>query len=215
MVEEQINRDTEPMSRPSITAAAHVNQNVETIAALQAKAEETVSHHQRLIERLTAFVGRPVAFYSIIILVSSWIAFNLAAMRWGTTRPLDPPPFFWLQGAVALSALLVATMVLTTQNRQAKHAEKRSQLDLQVNLLAEQKVTKLIALLEELRRDLPVVPDRDDPVAAAMTRAVDPHAVISALEGTFEGGPPAPDAGNDGLDGQAAAMDAGGHRAQS
>jgi len=115
----------------------------------------------------------------------SWIAFNLVAVRVGFERAPDPPPFNGLQGIVSILALLVTTMVLTTQNRQAKQAERRAELDLQVNLRAEQKVTKVIALLEELRRDLPVVPNRDDPVALAMTEAVDPHAVVSALEETF------------------------------
>ncbi len=172
-------------SLPSVVAASHLNQNVETIAALHTKAEETIGHHQRFIEWLTKFVGRPAAFYFILVTGCLWIVANLLAPTLGAAAP-DPPPFFWLQGFVTFSALLVTTMVLTTQNRQAKQAERRAQLDLQVNLLAEQKVAKLIALLEELRRDLPVVPNREDPVAAAMTRTVDPHAVISALEDTFD-----------------------------
>jgi uncharacterized membrane protein len=55
-----------------------------------------------------------------------------------------------------------------------------------VNLVAEQKIAKLIALLEELRRDLPIVRDRVDPVADAMAQAVDPQAVLSVLEQNFE-----------------------------
>ena len=76
----------------------------------------------------------------------------------------------------------MTTMVLITQNRQTHDAEQRAQLDLQINLLAEQKVAKLIALLEELRRDLPIVQDRVDRAAEAMTEPVDPHAVLSALQ---------------------------------
>jgi uncharacterized membrane protein len=76
--------------------------------------------------------------------------------------------------------------VLTTQNRQRKIADGRAQLDLQVNLMAEQKLAKLIALVEELRRDLPDVKNRVDPLADAMTHAVDPHAVATALEESIE-----------------------------
>jgi uncharacterized membrane protein len=173
-------------SLPSMTAAAHVKQNVETIAVLHAKADETIGHHQRFIEGLTVFVGRPVALYTILVSALAWASFNLAATRFGLASPPDPPPFFWLQGIVAFLALLLTTMVLTTQNRQAKLAERRADLDMQVNLHTEQKVAKVIALIEELRRDLPAVPNRDDPIAAAMTRAVDPHAVVSALETTSE-----------------------------
>jgi uncharacterized membrane protein len=102
---------------------------------------------------------------------------------------LDGPPFPWLQGALSLSALLVTTMVLATQNRQAKRATRRGDLELQVNLLAEQKTAKLIALLEELRRDLPSVRDRVDSVANALAKAVDPQAVLSVLEYDQEPGP--------------------------
>ena len=173
-------------SLPSITAAEHLNQNVETIAVLHAKAQETIGHHQRFIERLTTFVGRPAVLYTILVTVLAWTSFNLLATRIGFESAPDPTPFFGLQGVVSFLALLLTTMVLTTQNRQAKLAERRADLDLQVNLHTEQKVAKLIALVEELRRDLPAVPNRDDPVAAAMTRSVDPHAVVSALETTLE-----------------------------
>ncbi|MGB8299016.1 MAG: hypothetical protein WCG85_26595 [Polyangia bacterium] len=64
--------------------------------------------------------------------------------------------------------------------------EERSHLDLQVNLLAEHKVAKLIALVEELRRDLPMVRDRIDREADAMQEAVDPNAVIEVLAGASE-----------------------------
>ena len=83
--------------------------------------------------------------------------------------------------------MLTATLILITQNPQTQEAEQRSQLDLQVNLVAEQKITKVIALIEELRRDLPTVRDRVDLKADAMTQAVDATAVLAALEETIDG----------------------------
>ena len=94
----------------------------------------------------------------------------------------DPPPFSWLQGIVGLGALLTATVVLIKQNRQAKLAEQRDHLDLKVTLLTEQKVAKLIDLLEELRRDLPDVKDRHDPEAAALQQSMNPELVLAALD---------------------------------
>ena len=122
----------------------------------------------------------------MLAVVAAWTGLNVALL-WSEASAPDPPPFFWLQGCIALAALITAIMVLTTQNRQSRHAEERAQLDLQVNLGAEQKIAKIVALLEELRRDLPNVRDRLDPVADAMSEAVDPHAVVSALKETFEG----------------------------
>ncbi len=162
------------------------NENVETLASLRARAAHGVSRHQRRIERVTALIGRPRSLYLILTLVATWLAYNGLGSRLGA-RPFDPPPFSLLQALVAIGALLVTTMVVITQNRQTAHAEQRAELELQVNLLAEQKVAKLIALVEELRRDLPSVRDRVDQAAEIMKEPVDPHAVLSALEQTVDG----------------------------
>jgi uncharacterized membrane protein len=166
---------------PPANAPPHVHQNVETIASLRTRAQRGVSAHQRRIETITAALGRPRSIYIALGVILVWVGFN------GLARPLglpafDPPPFAYLQGLVSFSALLMTIMVLTTQNRQSQHAEQRDNLDLQVNLLAEQKAAKLISLVEELRRDLPSVPDRVDPVAEVMTEPLDPRAVMTALE---------------------------------
>jgi uncharacterized membrane protein len=159
--------------------------NVDTLAALHARAEQGVSRHQRRIERVAAQLGRPRSLYLIAAFTLTWVGMNVIAACLGL-RPFDPPPFTWLQGLIGLGALLMTTIVLTAQNRQNQEAEQRSQLELQVNLLAEQKVAKLIALLEELRRDIPTVHDRVDEVAEVMKEPVDPHAVLSALEQSLE-----------------------------
>jgi uncharacterized membrane protein len=161
------------------TAADQHQQNVETIASLWARGEGNVTLHQRGIERLTAVIGRPGTVYLIVGPVFIWVAWNTLAP--GPWQP-DPPPFFFLQGVIGLLALLMMTFVLTTQNRQGKQAEQRAHLDLQINLLSEQKAAKIIALLEELRRDLPNVRDRVDETAEVMKEAADPMAVLSAME---------------------------------
>lgn len=167
-------------------APGPVGHNVQTIAALSARIEGRVGRHQRAIEHFTDVVGRPATTYLIVLLVLIWTIGNGVAGRLGL-RALDPSPFPLLQGAVTIAALLMAVGILTTQNRLAKLTEQRAHLDLQVNLVAEQKVAKLIALIEELRRDLPSVANRRDSLAEAMTEALDPHAVAEELE-TIERG---------------------------
>jgi uncharacterized membrane protein len=169
---------------------AQVSQEVESVASIRARAEQRLDKHQRMMEVLTTALGRPRTVYMTLSIVVGWVAFNLVTPKLFGWPRIDPPPFFWLQGMVALSALLMTTMVLITANRQTRNAEERSHLDLQVNLLAERKVAKLIALVEELRRDLPMVRDRIDREADSMQRAVDPEAMLAALERASETQPP-------------------------
>ncbi|MDQ6643310.1 MAG: DUF1003 domain-containing protein [Chloroflexota bacterium] len=157
-----------------------IGQNIETIANLHIHMEKKVDWHQRSIESVTAFLGRPSFLYIILTFVAIWILINVALILSGF-HPIDLPPFNLLQGIIGLSALLMTTIVLITQQRQNRVTELRRQLDLQVNLLVEQKVTKLIALVEELRRDIPDVQDRHDPEVEALMEPVNPHEVVTTL----------------------------------
>ena len=165
-------------------------EDLESVASIRARAEQRLDKHQRMMEVLTAALGRPRTVYVTLSIVVGWVAFNVVTPNLFGWQRIDPPPFFWLQGMVALSALLMTTLVLITENRQTRNAEERSHLDLQVNLLAEHKVAKLIALVEELRRDLPMVRDRIDREADAMQEAVDPQAMLQALERASDTEPP-------------------------
>jgi uncharacterized membrane protein len=166
---------------PAPPLADPMARNVQVVADMHLQAERTLSAHQRAIESGTARLGQPATLYLILAVVVLWTVGNSLGLRLGARVP-DPPPFDWLQGVIGLAALLTATMILTTQNRQAKLMERRMHLDLQVNLLTEQKTAKLIELLEELRRDLPNVRDRHDSEAEIMRHAAEPLKVIAALE---------------------------------
>jgi len=162
-----------------------INQNIDAVVAMHNIAEQQVDPHQRKVESLTAWLGRPQFFYGILAGVSLWMLVNSLSPLFGQSKR-DAPPFFWLQGAVGLGALLMTTVILITQNRQGKLAERREQLDLQMSLLTEQRTAKIIDLLEELRRDIPSVQNRVDLEAEALTKTVDPHEVLAALETRFE-----------------------------
>jgi uncharacterized membrane protein len=173
-----------PATAPDEAAALlpdHVSHNIEAIRMLHLRADETLSRYHRPIETVSALLGRPAFFYGIVLFVTAWVLLNVCSPLWDVA-PFNPAPYFWLQGLVGLGALLTTTVVLITQTRQGKLAEQRAQLDLQVSLLAEQKTAKLIALIEELRRDLPDVKNRHVAEAAAMEQSTDPHAILDALE---------------------------------
>jgi uncharacterized membrane protein len=169
---------------PSAPLPDPLAQNIEAIIALQAKSEKDLSRTQRVVEAVTAFFSQPTFLYCILIGVTLWIVSNVLPHGFGIPQ-FDPPPFEWLDHVLGLGSLLISTGVLITQNRQEKLTEQRMQLSLQLNLLSEQKIAKLIALVEELRRDLPNVKDRHDPEAEVMKQPADPHLVMEVLEKTL------------------------------
>ena len=174
-------RDVDTPRRDSATLSGHIDQNIESVVALQRREWESVGLSQRRVERLSRFIGRPVYLVALLGLVAGWIVYNLTAPSWGL-KPFDAPPFALLDGILSLVALITTTIVLIAQNRQAKLEQQHTHLALQVNLLTEQKVTKLIHLIEELRRDLPMVRDRHDAQATAMQERADTAQVVSAIE---------------------------------
>ncbi|MFZ3323218.1 MAG: DUF1003 domain-containing protein [Usitatibacter sp.] len=165
--------------------------NIEAVREFYKREGLKISRSQRVSERISLFVGQPLFLGFILLWVALWMLAN-SALRWTGLHQFDPPPFFWLQGTVALGAFLTATVVLAKQNRLAGLAEQRELLDLKLTLLTEQKVAKLIDLIEELRRDLPNVKDRHDPEATAMQQSMNPNRVLAALEEPLETSPAQP-----------------------
>lgn len=166
-------------SRYTLTVPDHVNERIDAMAGWH-EAERLVTAHQGAMERVTATLTRPRFLYVTVAFAFGWIAANLV-LPWAGLAAFDAAPFHGLHLVLTFGALLMATFVLATQERQVRLAEKRSHLDLQINLLAEQKIAKVIALLEELRRDLPNVRDRADANASAMAAPVDPQLVADAI----------------------------------
>lgn len=161
----------------------HVAENIETILAFYKREEARVSASQRALERVGDALGRPAFIALTLAFAASWIGAQL--LGW---LDFDPPPFFWLQGIVSFSALLIAIVILIKQNRQSSIEALHAHLDLQVNMLTEQKVSKVIELLEELRRDLPMVRDRRDVAAEALQEPADAREMLHALkEGRVDG----------------------------
>ncbi len=172
---------TQERSPEAPSVPAHVVETLEAIASLHKRAERQVPRHQRSIEASAALLGRSLTVFVIAGAIVVWMLFNAV---WPT--PPDPPPFAGLQLVASVGALLMTTMLWATQIRQRKPIEEREQLELQINMQSEQKLTKLIALVEELRRDMPDVVNRVDPVAEAMAHSVAADAVADALTQTLE-----------------------------
>lgn len=159
----------------------HIEQNIESVVELHRREWESVSPSQRRVEEFSRILGRPAYLLGLLMAIAGWIGINLILWVRGEV-PWDGPPFELLDFLMTGLSLTTTTIVLIAQNRQTRRERQNAQLDLQLNLLTEQKVTKLIHLIEELRRDLPMVKDRHDPQAAVLQQRADTAQVLSALE---------------------------------
>jgi uncharacterized membrane protein len=165
--------------------ASPAKENLELLEKFDDRKQPGVSGVQRMIERFSAFFGSPSYFIFAICFVVLWVLANLWGAHAGW-RHVDEPPFFWLQGIVSSNALLLTVAVLIRQNRMAQMAEHRSHLDLQINLLTEQKVTKILTIVDEVQRELtnihgkPAETPREH--LAEMTKPADPHAILDAIK---------------------------------
>jgi uncharacterized membrane protein len=168
------------LDRSSATVSGRTHETIESVADLERAAEAQLSRHQRWIERTTSALGRPRTVYLILAVVVGWIAANAALAPSG--HAFDPPPFAYLDCLISLAALLMTIFILTTENRINQHDARRDRLDLQINLLNERKISKVIEMVEALRRDSPAVPNRHDPEARELGRAADPAAIVRAID---------------------------------
>lgn len=155
-----------------------ITKTIEAVTVLHSQEVLDIPTHQRILEAIATFFGRSTFLYILLIVLAFWILSSF----FESLLPFDLPRFSWSDQGLDAAALLISTGVLVRQTRQENFAEQRSQLMLQLNLLSEQKIAKIIALLEELRTDLPNVIDRDDFEAKEMQEAADPIAVVEALQ---------------------------------
>lgn len=178
------NRDSRFSSRhntiPTAPLPDPIAKSIDAIVELHAQEERDLPKHQRILENISVFFGRPAFLYSSSIALLIWILGSLLRDR--GILPFNPPAFNLLDQGIDVASLLISTGVLIRQTRQERFAEQRAQLMLQLNLLSEQKIAKLISLIEELRIDLPNVKNRHDPEAEVMQQAADPRMVLETLQ---------------------------------
>ena len=165
----------QPHAEPALTEPA--TQNIAAIAAL----ERAALHERSMLDRVTDAVTSAAGSASFLVLhavwFGGWITFNLVH-----ERPFDPFPFGFLILLVSLEAIFLTGIVLMTQNRMTRQADKRAHLDLQVNLLAEQELTAILQMLNALCERMGVaVPARDARVEQ-LVKETDIHQLASALD---------------------------------
>jgi uncharacterized membrane protein len=169
------------MAKVQIDVPPHIAETIQAIALLHAEHHKKSTMAERLVDRATTFVGRPIFLCGLLGASVLWMTANIGILVRGGV-PLDPPPFSWMELILTAFALLIAIMILTSQSRADRFANLREQMTLEATLLTEQKTRKIIELLEELRRDSPGVRDRHDAEAEQMAVKADPHEVQAAIK---------------------------------
>ena len=157
-----------------------IGKSIEAVVELHSKEVQELSVPLYVLEAISEFFSRPAFLYVLLIALAGWISGSILSNI--GLLPSTFPDFSFMNQGLDTAALLISTGVLVRQTRQEKFAEQRSQLMLQLNLLSENKIAKIITLLEELRTDLPNVINRIDHEAEIMQTAADPIAVLRSLQ---------------------------------
>ncbi len=128
----------------------------------------------RVADRITRFTGS-MTFVAIHLAVYGlWVLANVGLIP--GVRRFDPT-FVILASEASVEAIFLSTFVLISQNRMAEQADRRADLDLHINLLAEHELTRLAALVGRIAERLDVaVEDRE------IEKDVEPGRVLDALD---------------------------------
>jgi uncharacterized membrane protein len=153
--------------------------NIEALRAREERQRGEAKAHERIADAITRFTGSIRFVYLHLALYGFWIVANLGWI--GAVTPWDRS-FVVLAMIASVEAIFLTTFVLISQNRMAAESERHAALDLQINLLAEHEVTKLMALVSAIADRLGVDCPREE--IDELKRDVAPEAVLDAIEET-------------------------------
>lgn len=146
----------------------HVRRATDTVVELEHDEQEAGSTSERLGEAVTAFFGSVTFVVLHVVWFGAWMSWNSGLLG---VPAFDEFPFTFLTLIVSLEAIFLSTFVLISQNRQAERTDRRAVIDLEVNAIAEQELTKILKLVADIHRH--VAPeDTDDPEMQEMLRTV-------------------------------------------
>jgi uncharacterized membrane protein len=167
--------------RPELTRppdlASILHRNIGALHARRRREAAAESREMRIARVVTDFAGSMRFVYLHLAIFVVWVAVNLG---WVPGAPRFDPTFVILAMVASVEAIFLSTFVLITQNRMMADAERRNELDLQINLLAEHEITRIIALVTDIAEKLGVESARD-PELRELSRDVIPEAVLDEI----------------------------------
>src|ERR1700674_171453 len=128
------------MSENSRQSQSHID----SIVRQEEEALERRSSSERLADSVGVFAGSLPFVVLQLVLVTTWVLVNSG--RISEVSPFDPWPFSLLGVIVAVEAVILSSFILMRQNRMMRRGERRDHLNLQVDLLAEKEITKLLQM---------------------------------------------------------------------
>lgn len=159
--------------------------NVEAMHKLEELAKTKRSFADRMAEFVALFCGSISFVWIHAALFAAWIVWNVLP----GTNHFDPFPFTFLTLCVSLEAIFLSSFILIAQNYEMRVSERRNQLDLQINLLAEQENTKMLQLLESIAKHVGASTG-DDPEIRALEQATRPETLVRQIEESYRSAAP-------------------------
>ena len=157
-----------------------VLKNVHAIAELEKRMLEERKHISRLSDFGMRVAGSTAFIVGHLALFAGWLVIN-------TTRfAFDMAPFNLLNLILALEAIILTSIVLIAQSDLRRVGDRRAHLDLQVNILAEQELTAILGLLNQICKRLDIDIHSSEPTVAALAKETNLETIATVLEKTLE-----------------------------
>ncbi|MFY9462232.1 MAG: DUF1003 domain-containing protein [Candidatus Sungiibacteriota bacterium] len=151
----------------------------QVIHAIETRLNERRTFGEKVADALVRWFGNFRFALLNLLFFAGWIGTNLGYVP--GVQPFDPPPFIMLINVVSLEAIFLSIFVLISQNREAKTSDLREEIDLQVNMIAEQEITKIIHLLAGIMKHLNISYEKD-PELKRMMRPLNTEEIRGELE---------------------------------
>lgn len=167
---------TPPPQPPNLGSV--LSRNIEVLARRKRAEEARAKPADKVAEAITRFTGSMVFVYLHVLMFGGWALCNAG---WVPGAPKFDPTFVILATVASVEGIFLSTFVLISQNRAAVAADRRADLDLQINLLAEHEITRLVELTAAIAQKLDI-PLGDDPELSELERDVAPESVLDSLD---------------------------------
>jgi uncharacterized membrane protein len=173
--------DRKNLHAPARGVADVTRANVRAMRELDELENQRSSLSDRVGDLVARACGHIAFSIAHAIAFSAWMLWNTLApqaMRW------DPYPFTLLTLGASAEGIFLMSFVLISQNYQMRVSERRNQLDLQINLLAEQENSKMLLLLEDIARQVGALQGAD-PDVEALVEATKPDTLARQIDEAY------------------------------